>query len=223
MKNKKYILWDNDGVLVETEKWYYEASKKALTDLSIPMEFDAYMKVMVAGTSVFDIITDYGHSPDDIVIHRARRDEYYQEFLKTENLDIPDTENVLKILSTQYKMGIVTSSRRVDFDLVHNKRPLINYMDFVLAGGEYPKHKPHPDPYLAGMEKFKATRDETIVIEDSQRGLTSALAAEIDCIIIKNEFTKTQDFTGAQVVMNSILDLPGYLRGGPGKRSQCLS
>lgn len=211
MKNKKYILWDNDGVLVETEKWYYEASMKALADISIQMEFDAYMKVMVAGTSVFDVITDYGHSPDDIVIHRARRDQYYQEFLKTEYLDIPEAENVLKTLSSQYKMGIITSSRRVDFDLVHNNRPLIKYMDFVLASGEYPNRKPHPDPYLAGMEKFKATRDETLVIEDSQRGLTSALAAEIDCIIIKNEFTRTQDFTGAKVVMDSIRDLPEYL------------
>ena len=42
---KKYILFDNDGVLVETENWYFEANKKALKELGLTLEFNRYQKL----------------------------------------------------------------------------------------------------------------------------------------------------------------------------------
>jgi beta-phosphoglucomutase-like phosphatase (HAD superfamily) len=80
-------------------------------------------------------------------------------------------------------------------------------MDFVLCEGEYPRAKPYPDPYLKGLEIFKGKKDEALVIEDSQRGLISANRAEIDCIIVHNEFTQTQDFSTAEQKIGSIKEL----------------
>ncbi len=75
----------------------------------------------------------------------------------------------------------------------------------------YQNAKPEPDPYLKGMVKFNAKPSECVVIEDSARGLKSAITAEIDCIIINNSFTKTHNFTGAKVIINSIVDLLNIL------------
>ena len=209
---KKYLLFDNDGVLVETEKYYYEANVKALLEFGLELSFDVYMEIMARGGTAWEVAIKHGYSQDEIVKKRTQRDIYYQEFIQNENIEIDGVLEVLKELSKSYKMGIVTTSRRVDFDLVHNKMGIVNYMDFTLCVEEYPLSKPHPDPYLAGMKKFNATKDECIIIEDSQRGLSSALNAGVECVIVDNEFTKTHDFSGASYKIQTIKDLPALLK-----------
>jgi HAD superfamily hydrolase (TIGR01509 family) len=108
-------------------------------------------------------------------------------------------------------MAIITSSRREDFELIHASRGITEHMDFVLCSKEYPRSKPFPDPYLKGLERFKAKKDETIIVEDSQRGLDSAHAAEIDCVIVHNHFTQTHDFSKAKHFINSLEELERLL------------
>ncbi len=212
MKNlKNYILFDNDGILVETEKWYFEANKKSLALLGLNLDMDFYQNIMIKGGSAFELAQLHNIKNGIIEKHRRIRDNYYQEFLQTKDITIPNVKKVLKELSKKYKMAIVTTSRRVDFELIHNNRGLIDFMDFVLCVEDYTKAKPHPEPYLKGLEKFGAKDYEAIVIEDSQRGLESAKNANIDCIVIKNEFTSKQDFKKADYFINSFEELKTLL------------
>ncbi|MDK2063559.1 HAD family hydrolase [Aliarcobacter butzleri] len=208
---KKYILFDNDGVLVETENWYYEANKKALKKLGLDLDFDFYQSIMIKGGSAFELAEI--NQIENVVIekHRKIRDEYYQEFLLTKDLAIPNVKKVLNNLSKKYKMAIVTTSRRVDFELIHKNRGISDFMEFILCVEDYAKAKPNPEPYLKGLEKFGAKNEETIVVEDSQRGLISAVNAKIDCAIVKNKFTMTQDFSKAKYFLETIEELEAIL------------
>ncbi|KLE00793.1 HAD family hydrolase [Aliarcobacter butzleri] len=208
---KKYILFDNDGVLVETENWYYEANKKALKKLGLDLDFDFYQSIMIKGGSAFELAQINQIENDVIEKHRKIRDEYYQEFLLTKDLAIPNVKKVLNNLSKKYKMAIVTTSRRVDFELIHKNRGISDFMEFVLCVEDYAKAKPNPEPYLKGLEKFGAKNEETIVVEDSQRGLISAVNAKIDCAIVKNKFTITQNFSKAKYFLETIEDLEAIL------------
>ena len=67
------------------------------------------------------------------------------------------------------------------------------------------------DLYLAALDRFGITRDQALVIEDSRRGLNAALAASIPCVIVRNAFTKNQDFTGALARVDSLAELPDLL------------
>ncbi len=205
INDKKYLLFDNDGVLVETEYWYYEASKRALKEFfDYDVTLDRYMQLMTDGKGVW---VDIQTSSQEITIAREQRDLYYQEYLKAKELAIPNVIEVLKELSKKYKMGIVTTSRRVDFELIHKGRGITDFMDFVLCVEDYPRAKPYPDPYLKGLELFNANKSEALVIEDSERGLLSANAAKIECVIVHNEFTKTQDFSTAQYRVKKLEEL----------------
>lgn len=208
---KKYLLFDNDGVLVETEKYYYKANVKALAEFNISLEFDVYMEIMARGGTAWEVAKKHGISKKDIDIKRRQRDIYYQEFIESENVEIEGVVDVLKELSQSYKMGIVTTSRRVDFELIHKNLDIVKYMDFTLCVGEYSRSKPHSDPYLAGMKKFNATKEECLIIEDSQRGLTSAVNANIECVVVANEFTASHDFTNANYKIAKISDLVSLL------------
>ena len=208
---KKYILFDNDGVLVETENWYYEANKKALKKLGLDLDFDFYQSIMIKGGSAFELAQINQIENDVIEKHRKIRDEYYQEFLLTKDLAIPNVKKVLNNLSKKYKMAIVTTSRRVDFELIHKNRGISDFMEFILCVEDYARAKPNPEPYLKGLEKFGAKNEETIVVEDSQRGLISAVNAKIDCAIVKNKFTITQDFSKAKYFLETIEELEAIL------------
>lgn len=208
---KKFILFDNDGVLVETEKFYYQANVKALKELNVNLDFDTYMEIMARGGTAWEVAKKQGISKEVIDKKRFQRDIYYQEFLRKEDIEIPGVKDILKELSQNYKMAIITTSRRVDFDLIHKNRGIVDFMDFTLCVEEYKRAKPYPDPYLAGLKKFNAKKEETIVVEDSQRGLTSAYNAQIECIIVKNEFTKTHDFSKADYFINKLEELKTIL------------
>ncbi|EDZ62989.1 HAD-superfamily hydrolase, subfamily IA, variant 3 [Sulfurimonas gotlandica GD1] len=212
MSRKKFLLFDNDGVLVETENWYYEANVKALAEIDIELTFDVYMEIMARGGTAWEVARAQNISEEIITKKREQRDVYYREFIRTEHIEIYGVVETLEELKKEYSMGIITTARRVDFDLIHNDRDIIKFMDFSLCVEEYPRSKPHPDPYLAGMKKFNASKDECLVIEDSQRGLSSAVNAEIECAIVENEFTKTHDFSKATYNIKKFSDLPELLR-----------
>ncbi len=80
-------------------------------------------------------------------------------------------------------------------------------MDFVLVREDYKLAKPHPEPYLTGLKRLGATKAETLVVEDSSRGLNSAVAAGIDCAIVHNDFTKAQDFSQASHRIETLMEL----------------
>ena len=57
---KKYILWDNDGVLVDTEWWYFKATQRALAELGVVLEEQTYLQRMVLGKSSWDLAAAMG-------------------------------------------------------------------------------------------------------------------------------------------------------------------
>lgn len=204
---KKYILFDNDGVLVQTEKHYYSANIRALNEFGLELNHEVYMEIMARGGTAWEVAKKAGVSQKEIDAKRFKRDIYYRELLESEDLEIEGVVETLEQLSKEYKMGVVTTARRVDFDLIHSSRKIMDYMDFSLCVEEYARAKPYPDPYLAGMKMFNASAEESIVVEDSQRGLTSAFNAGIECVVVHNDFTATHDFSKASYKIEKINEL----------------
>ena len=209
---KKYILFDHDGVLVDTEQWYYQANKRALASLGIELPRDAYLANMANGISAWEAARDSGISDSEIKSGQDLRNRYYQEYLVTEDIEIEGVLETLAELADTYRMGIVTTSKRADFALIHEKRSILDYMEFYLTVEDYERAKPHPEPYLTGLQRFGAAASETVVIEDSERGLKSALAAGIDCIVVANEFTASHDLSKATARVAAFRELPSAIR-----------
>jgi len=208
---KKYILFDHDGGLVETEHWYYLANKRALASLEIDLPRDAYLVNMANGVSAWEAARASEISESEIKRGRELRNRSYQEYLMTE--EIEGVLQTLAELADTYRMGIVTTSKRTDFALIHEKRFILDYMEFHLTVEDYERAKPHPEPYLRGLQRFGATAAETVVIEDSARGLKSAIAAGIDCIVVANEFTAAHDLSKATAKVATFRELPSAIKG----------
>lgn len=210
---KKYILFDHDGVLVDTEFWYYRAGERALADIGLTLNQEQYLRDVSLGLGTWAQVRASGIDETTIGRLREVRNDYYQGFLRTEAIEIDGVVEALGELSPYVRMAIVTTARRADFEIIHEHREIRQFMDFVLTREDYELAKPHPEPYLTGMKRFGAASEETLVVEDSFRGLSSAVAAGIDCAIVYNEFTRTQDFSLARFRIRTLKELKSIVLG----------
>ena len=210
---KKYILFDHDGVLVDTEHWYYKAGERALAEIGLLLDPDQYLLDMSQGAGTWAQAKAAGVDDHTIDTLREVRNAYYQEYLRTEAIEIDGVVGALAELSHYVRMAIVTTSKREDFELIHQGRHIRQYMDFVLVRDDYTRAKPDPEPYLTALNRFGAPKEEALVVEDSARGLRSAIAAGIDCAIVYNEFTKSHDFSQAHYRIQTLAELKDIILG----------
>ena len=210
---KRFVLFDNDGVLVDTEHWYYRAGERALAEIGVTLDKEQYLLDMARGSGAWAQARAAGVDDDTIDRLRRVRNGYYQEYLRTEPIEIDGVVAALEELSPYVRMAIVTTSKRADFELIHRDRHLTQHMDFVLVRDDYVRPKPHPEPYLTALRRFGAEKHDTLVVEDSSRGLLSAVAAGIDCAVVENEFTASQDFSQATHRIRSLAELKGLVLG----------
>lgn len=204
---KRYLLFDHDGVLVDTERWYCKAGERALADIGLPFDMDQYLRDMSQGLGTWARARTAGIDEQTISRQREARNSYYQDYLKTEAIEIEGVVDALAELSKHVRMAIVTTATRVDFETIHETRQIRQFMDFVLVREDYNLAKPHPEPYLTGLRRLGATKEEVLIVEDSSRGLNAALAAGIDCAIVHNDFTKEQDFSQATYRIQKLSEL----------------
>jgi HAD superfamily hydrolase (TIGR01509 family) len=206
----KAIFWDNDGVLVDTERLYFQATQEVMAAAGRPLSEADYIEYFLRqGTGAWHLLT--GVSADEVTRLRQARNDRYSDLLRQEACAIDGAAGVLKQLHGRYTMGIVTSSRRDHFELIHERCDLLRYVDFVLTSDEFPRAKPHPDPYLMAIARTGLTADECVAVEDSERGLQSASAAGIRCLVIPTLLTAGGTFAAATRVVDRIGDIPAAL------------
>lgn len=202
----KAILWDNDGILVDSEKFYFEATKEILSRYNVNLTTELYIEnLLIKARGAWHLINDNSLSDSDISRIRDERNTLYCSMIeKADVLLMEGAADVLQKLSTKYRMAVVTSSRKEHFNLIHTKTNILQYFDFVLTREDYKESKPNPEPYLLAVEKMGVDKDQCIVIEDSERGLIAAHAAGLKCWVIPNELTKGLNFSLASRVFNSL-------------------
>jgi HAD superfamily hydrolase (TIGR01509 family) len=210
----KAILWDNDGVLVDTEGLYFRATREILARVGVDLTQELYAECLLKqGKGAWHLAVERGVPPDEIDRMRDERDTRYEQLLRQDNTVIAGAQETLANLHGKFKMGIVTSSNPAHFEIIHQSTGLLQYFDFVVTSLEFTHYKPHPEPYLVGLERIGHTKDECIVIEDSPRGLMAANAAGIRCLVIPNGLAAKEDFSGATMVLNAVTDVtPELLR-----------
>jgi HAD superfamily hydrolase (TIGR01509 family) len=206
------LLWDNDGVLVDTERWYFQATQVAFAGIGIDLTAEHYFDYFLSrsgGTSHFG--SARGLSDADIAAVQAARNERYQHMLEQEQITIVGVRETLAKLRPHFVMGIVTSSRREHFETIHRRTGLLEFFQFAVTFEDYARSKPAPDPYLAAVARSGFPASRCLAIEDAPRGLIAARAAALDCWVVPTELTRRATFSDATKVLDRISDVSALL------------
>jgi HAD superfamily hydrolase (TIGR01509 family) len=208
----KAILWDNDGVLVDTEHLYCEATRQVFASAGIALGDDDYRSMFLTGNmGAWHLLTVQGRPESEIARIREERNDIYSTLLRGRDHAIDGVKDVLQALHGRYAMGVVTSSRRDHFEIIHATSGLLDYFDFVLTREQYANAKPDPEPYRAGIARTGFSPAHCLAVEDTPRGLTAATGAGAKCVVIPNVLTRGGDFAAAYKVLRDIRELPAIL------------
>lgn len=206
------ILWDNDGVLVDTEKHYFEAVKSVVKAFGVNLTEETFHEFfMKKSGGVWHFAKENGATDQDVEAMITERNRLYSQVLESEDMAIDGVAETLARLAGKVKMGVVTSCRKMHFDIIHEKTGFMKYFDFVLTLEDIVNSKPDPEPYLKGIDRLGFPVEEIVAVEDSERGLTSALNAGLSCWAIPNGLSKYGNFKKADKVLTDIGEIPGLI------------
>lgn len=196
------ILFDNDGVLVDTEHLYFRANQETLAGIGIALDAEAYVQLFLReGRGAWHLAEARGHGPADIDALRAARDRRYFQLVSDGDVVMPGAATIVPALARRYRLAIVTSSEPGPFARTHARTGLLPHFELVLAQGDYARSKPEPDPYLRAVERLGVPSERCLVIEDSERGLRAAKAAGLRCWVIPSALTAAGRFDDADAVL----------------------
>ena len=208
---KTAIFWDNDGILVDTEVLYYEANRQVLAGLGVELTVEQfrefYLKDTIGGWHLAA-----GLSVAEVEEKRSERNRVYSELLRTRSFAVPGAAEVLEALSGRLTTGVVTSSRRDHFDLIHARTGFGRFFEFVVSCDDVRNTKPDPESYLRALAISGRSPDECVAVEDSERGLAAAKAAGLECWVIPTELSRDGDFRAADLILSGIAEIPALLK-----------
>ncbi|MEE3326485.1 MAG: HAD family phosphatase [Myxococcota bacterium] len=202
------ILWDNDGILVDSEFLYFEFTRDALARLGVELKLSDYQEINLRqGRNVFTLAEKKGVSADVIARAKEERNVLFRQRI-IEGVELMDgVRETLQALHGRLPMAVVTSSHPENLESMHRDHELEDFFETVVAAGATRRFKPHPDPYLLAAERLGVRPDRCLVVEDSERGLQAAVAAEMRCAVIPNSLTRVGDFSTASFVLGDVREL----------------
>lgn len=200
INNIKAVIWDMDGVLVDSEDLHpvveSETARHFGMDFTPEVVRDLYLGVQLE-TEFNDMIKRSNR--DDVNYEQMRivRDNILTGYLKKGIKSVPHALEVLESLSDSYKLGLVSSGERFWGEDALSKLGLLLHFDVVIFGEDVKNHKPHPEPYLKAAEALGVSPFECLVVEDSESGFTSAKEAGMKVAVRVSDHNKNKDFSGA--------------------------
>ena len=175
----KVILFDLDGVVIDSEPVHAKAQKIVLENFNIPYQaaiFDDYKgrTDRVFFDHVSDALDPLKH-PSDLLQNSKKL--VFEKIIKELKLIDGFLLFLDKVKSKGIRTALVSSTSLRSLSLIDELYHLSELFDLVITEVDTPLHKPHPDPYLKALEKQPADNQHTIVIEDSPTGIVSAKTA----------------------------------------------
>ena len=183
----KAIIFDMDGLMIDSERITFECYQEILKEMGLTMSKSFYISLL--GKPIPGIQTSfYEEYGEDFPINEVIKacHELMAERFKKEG--IPIKKGLISLLDYlkehDYKTIVATSSTRDRVDSILSQAHLTKYFDASICGDEVTHGKPNPEVFIKSCEKLNVSREEAIVLEDSEAGILAAFDAHIPVICI---------------------------------------
>ena len=181
------ILFDFDGVLVDSEPTHYQCWNEILGGFGLSLDWEAWCAhcIGVSDRAMLRRMCANAKPRIDVETLYATCPRKHARFRQLMEERMPFFEGVLELFKSLdgYSLAVVTSSGRDEVEPVLIKAGLMTYFDAAVYGGDVGRLKPAPDPYLRAAELLGAKRP--LVVEDSDAGEASGRAAGFDVLRVK--------------------------------------
>lgn len=203
------IIFDMDGVLVDSESFYYKRRKAFLKEQHLSIDtLPISLFIGADMRSLWSIILDNNCGKYDL----NYLTQAYEQYKKKHPIDYgrlidPDAKKTLQFFKrNQYKIGLASSSNMNVIREVLDTGELTGYFDSIVSGTQFKKSKPSSRIYTYTAAKLAVDPSRCLVIEDSEKGIKAAHDAKMSVWAIKDtRFGLNQEL--ADVKINSLSDV----------------
>jgi beta-phosphoglucomutase-like phosphatase (HAD superfamily) len=181
LKKIKAIIFDVDGVLIDSKEWHYEALNQALSLFGFTVSRYDHLVTFdgLPTTGKLEMLTAERGLPAGLHKYiNALKQEYTMERIFLNCTPRFSHEYALSRLKAEgYTLAAASNSIRATMDIMLKKSNLIQYMEFSLSNQDVIKPKPDPEIYLKAIEKTGFEPGECLIIEDNKNGIAAAYAS----------------------------------------------
>ena len=182
------IIFDVDGLLVDTEKIHVEAWKNVFSEEGIYLTKGDYEKGVGFADKEFLLqLKGNGKIPENSDIDKLckEKERYFLEIIK-DGINTFDGvfETIEFLKEKELKIAAASNSKKVLVKSVLEYSNLIKFFDFFVAREDVENPKPSPDIYEKAVKLMKLKKDNVIVFEDSEVGIRAAKKAGLFCIAV---------------------------------------
>lgn len=209
MSNFKAVIWDMDGVMIDSMIHWIDTDNKLFLRYGIELTPD--LVKLFTGKSMKENMTwlkneyDLVESVEELVEERV----HDTDIIYTELSDaLPGVGQLVKSIGeSNMKQAIASGSSLSRIStIVHRFGWSSEFDDLISVENVGYKGKPAPDVYLLAADKLGLSPEECVVIEDAENGVVSAKAAGMKCIGVPDERWSPGDFSKADLIVGSLLD-----------------
>ncbi|WP_136479586.1 HAD family hydrolase [Acetivibrio thermocellus] len=207
MKKIKAVIFDMDGLMIDTERLYFEVERIMARKFGKEVKDETLWKMM--GRKPLEAITVFAEDLElDISPKKLLeiRDELFVKKLVNEVEPMPGLFDILNILKGKVKMAIATGSPQKFLKIVLDKLKIESYFDVFVTSDEVEKGKPDPEVYNTAVKRLKVAPFECVVLEDSSNGALAAVRAGCYTIAVPTVYTNKQDFSFVNYVAKDLKD-----------------
>jgi beta-phosphoglucomutase family hydrolase len=200
----KAVIFDLDGVIVESEDAHIEAERQTFLNYGVSVSAEELHRY--TGTTAKAMFTE--------LIAKYNLDTNFEEinhqkeqilFLLLDK-DAEPTKGVLSLIRELKRKGVSlavgSSSNRKLVDYVLNKLKLTRMFDCIISAEDVEHSKPNPETFLTAATQLGVEPNQCVVIEDSKLGVEAAKNAGMKCIGYLNPHSGNQDLSKANIVIN---------------------
>lgn len=212
----KAVIFDLDGVIVDTEGLQWYGWVEVLKDFKIRLDKTKYISQYAGKTGTLvesELIKEHKLDIKEGSLLK-QKEELLLKILKSKKINLMPyaREAIGFFLDKSIKTAVVSGSPKQEVILKLKKNDLLDKFSFFISRNDVEKGKPSPESYLLAIKRLKTNPENCIVFEDTQYGIESAKKTDLICFVIPNEFSNKQNFSRADRIFKDLKEAIEWIK-----------